>query len=172
MRRTQRPRTLQCSHQPTWVEANKQGVGFRASFVWCTVPNMWSAFLFLFSCAVVEEAPATVGVNRVVESGGAIRNCLRVATGIHEQGDRAGASDQVLHCYNQHFAPIEPTLREHNRRATLSLEYGFGLVAKSMTGRRSEPKVAAAMLADRVESVLSTIPTEVQTEDENGTNAP
>jgi len=107
---------------------------------------------------VVEEPAPVVGVNRVAESGGAIRNCLRVATGIHEQGDRAAASDQVLHCYNQHFAPMEPTLREHNRRATLSLEYGFGVVARSMTRRRSDPAVAASMLADRVESVLSTIP--------------
>ena len=159
-------------HQRTWVEANKQRVGFRASFVWCTVPTMWSAFLFLFACSMVEEVPATVGVNRVAESGGAIRNCLRVATGIHKQGDRAGASAQVMHCYNQHFAPLKPVLREHNRRATLSLEYGFGLVARSMTRRRSEPAVAAQMLADRVESVLATIPTEPQSEEENGVNAP
>ena len=121
---------------------------------------------------MVDEAPAPVGVNRVVESGGAIRNCLRVATGIHEQGDRSGASEQVLHCYNQHFAPLEPTLREHNRRATLSLEYGFGLVARSMTRRRSDPGVAATMLSDRVESVLSSIPTEPEIEDQKATKAP
>ena len=119
---------------------------------------MISAFLLLFACSTGGETPSTVGVERAVGSGAAIRNCLRVATGIHQQGDRARASDHVLSCYDQHFAPLEPTLREHNRRATLSLEYGFGLVANSMTRRRSEPGTAANMLADRVESVLETIP--------------
>jgi len=94
-----------------------------------------------------------------------------VATGIHEQGDRAGASEHVMDCYNQHFAPLEPTLRAHNRRATLSLEYGFGVVADSMTRRRSEPAVAANMLADRVESVLASIPTSPEIESATETEA-
>ena len=83
-----------------------------------------------------------------------------MASGIREQGDRERASAHVLNCYEQHFAPLEPTLREHNRRATLSLEFGFGLLARTMSQRRGEPTVAASMLADRVESVLDSIPTE------------
>ena len=119
---------------------------------------MISAFLLLSACNTGGDLPSTVGAERAVGSGAAIRNCLRVATGLHKQGDRSGASDHVLSCYDQHFAPLEPTLREHNRRATLSLEYGFGVVANSMTRRRGEPGNAANMLADRVESVLETIP--------------
>ena len=119
---------------------------------------MIRAFLLISACSLGGEEPSTVGVDRVVGSGAAIRNCLRVATGLHQQGDRSGASDHVRTCYNQHVAPLETTLREHNRRATLSLEYGFGVVANSMTRRRSEPGVVANMLADRVDSVLETIP--------------
>ena len=81
------------------------------------------------------------------------------------QGDRAAASDHVLSCYDQHFAPLESALRDHNRRATLSLEYGFGVVAHAMTRRRGDPGAAAVVLADRVESVLETLP-------KSPTNAP
>ena len=119
---------------------------------------MLRAFLLIVACSTGGEVPLEVGADRLVNAGGAIRNCLRVATGLHLQGDRAAASDHVLGCYSQHFAPLEPSLREHNRRATLSLEYGFGVVAHTMTRRRGDPGAAAVVLADRVESVLETLP--------------
>ena len=81
-----------------------------------------------------------------------------MATGLHVQGTRAAASEHVLSCYEKHFSPLEPALREHNRRATLSLEYGFGVVSHAMTRRRGDPGEAAVVLADRVESVLETLP--------------
>lgn len=120
---------------------------------------MLCAFLLIFACSIQEETPSEVGADRLVNSGGAIRNCLRVASGLHVQGDRSAASDHVLSCYEQHFAPLEPSLRAHNRRATLSLEYGFGVVSHAMTRRRGDPGAAAVVLADRVESVLETLPT-------------
>jgi hypothetical protein len=126
---------------------------------------MLSAFLLISACTLVPEPAPGVSVVRVSESGGAIRNCLRVASGLREQGDREGASAHVLTCYEQHFSPIEPTLREHNRRATLSLEFGFGLLARSMSQRRGEHVVAAGMLSDRVESVLASLPKESVSED-------
>ena len=119
---------------------------------------MLRAFLLILACSTSGESPAEVGNDRLVNSGGAIRNCLRVATGLHVQGDRVAASAHVLSCYNQHFTALEPSLRAHNRRATLSLEYGFGVVAHAMTRRRGVPGAAAVLLADRVESVLETLP--------------
>jgi len=121
---------------------------------------MLRAFLLISACTLVPEPAPEVSTDRVSESGGAIRNCLRVASGLREQGDREGASAHVLTCYEQHFSPIEPTLREHNRRATLSLEFGFGLLARTMSQRRGEHTPAAAMLSDRVESVLASLPKE------------
>ena len=120
---------------------------------------MLCAFLLIFACSTQEDSPPEVGTDRIVNSGGAIRNCLRVASGLHVQGDRAAAANHVLSCYEQHFAPLEPSLRAHNRRATLSLEYGFGVVSHAMTRRRGDPSEAAVVLADRVESVLETLPT-------------
>ena len=119
---------------------------------------MLRAFLLILACSTSGEPPPEVGAERLVNSGSAIRNCLRVASGLHVQGDRSAASDHVLSCYDQHFAPLEPALRDHNRRATLSLEYGFGVVAHAMTRRRGDPGAAAVVLADRVESVLETLP--------------
>jgi hypothetical protein len=170
--RAQNPHQCQCIHQRTAVEANNQQVGFRVSFVSCTVRLMLRAFLLISACMLVSEPAPTVSADRASESGGAIRNCLRVASGLREQGDREGASAHVLTCYEQHFVPIESTLREHNRRATLSLEFGFGLLARSMSQRRGEPMVAAGMLSDRVESVLASIPKEAKLDEKQKKTSP
>jgi hypothetical protein len=68
--------------------------------------------------------------------------------------------DAVLGCYRAHFEPIEPVMRSHARRATLSLEYGFGRVARTMAreGTAETAASVAEQLADRVEGVLETIP--------------
>jgi hypothetical protein len=133
---------------------------------------MVRAFLLISACTLVPEPAPVVSADRVSESGGAIRNCLRVASGLREQGDREASSAHVLACYEKHFTPLEPTLREHNRRATLSLEFGFGLLALSMSQRRGEHVVAAGMLSDRVESVLASIPKSAVSTDEEVKQTP
>ena len=94
---------------------------------------------------------------RAVASVEPIRNCLKVAGGLHTQEKLDGAVTQVETCYEEHFTPLEVLLREHNKRATLSLEYGFGALAVSMGRRNSEADAQADQLADRLEAVIDSI---------------
>jgi len=87
----------------------------------------------------------------------ALRNCLKVAGGLKKSGDAEAASQQVLSCYHKHFGPMEVVVRERNRRAALSLEYGFGHLAWQMTQKGGDVGQQAGQLADRVEAVLGSL---------------
>ncbi len=118
---------------------------------------MFWAFLIIVGCSELKPGDAPVTLVRAIASIGPIRNCLKVAGGLHSQGKLDGAVTQVYTCYEDHFTPLEVLLREHNSRATLSLEYGFGALAVSMGRRNSRADVQAGQLADRLEAVIDSI---------------
>ena len=110
------------------------------------------------------------GVEAVQAAATTLRHCLKVAGGLKTAGDAEAASAHVLACYRDHFVPIAPALRTQNRRAALSLEYGFGLLAHAMTERRSDTAIQAEQLADRVESVIASLPQDPAPASESGAN--
>jgi hypothetical protein len=118
--------------------------------------------LLLFLACDPAQPEAIVITEDVVHSAAAnVRSCLTKAGKLSQQGRQAAATEQVFGCYRAHFEPIEPVLRSHNRRATLSLEYGFGRAA-SAVGHANASATAAtvvAQLSDRVEGVLDALPT-------------
>jgi hypothetical protein len=118
---------------------------------------MFWAFLIIVGCSELESGDAPVTLVRAVASVGAIRNCLKVAGGLYSQDKRESAVTQVYTCYEEHFTPLEGLLREHNSRATMSLEYGFGALAVSMGQRNSRAEAQAEQLADRLEAVIDSI---------------
>ena len=118
---------------------------------------MFWAFLIIVGCSELEPEDAPVTLVRAIASVGPIRNCLKVAGGLYSQDKLEGAVTQVHTCYEEHFTPLEVLLREHNRRATLSLEYGFGALAVSMGKRNSGADAQAEQLADRLEAVIDSI---------------
>ena len=114
----------------------------------------------LFSCGL--GTPEVVPVSHVAmqNSVASIRTCLIQASETRIEGRQHEAQAQVMGCYRTHFEPLEPSLRALNPRATLSLEYGFGQLIGRMGHRGAEVDIAlsASQLADRVESVLDTMP--------------
>jgi hypothetical protein len=117
--------------------------------------------LLLLACDPAQPEAIVVTEDVVHLAAASVRSCLTEAGKLSQQGRRAAAKEQVFGCYRAHFEPIEPVLRSHNRRATLSLEYGFGRVA-SVVGRANSTEAAAtvvAQLSDRVEGVLDALPT-------------
>ena len=118
---------------------------------------MFWAFLIIVGCSGVEPGGAPVTLVRAVGSIGPIRNCLKVAGGLYSQDKLDVAVTQVNTCYEEHFTPLEALLREHNSRATLSLEYGFGTLAVSMGQPNSGADTQAEQLADRLEAVIDSI---------------
>lgn len=118
---------------------------------------MIRALVFMLGCngGLSSSEKADGGV--AIAAAPTLRNCLKIAGGLKDSGDGAAASAQVLSCYDDHFLPMLPIVRDQNRRAALSLEYGFGLLAHSMTQRRSDTTVRAEQLADRVDAVVASI---------------
>lgn len=112
------------------------------------------ALVIILACETVGSSPSAPALEPVASSGQAIRSCLGVAAGLRKKELRAEASTQVMLCYEQHFTPLEEELRQHNPKATLSLEYGFGVLARQMTLRHDDGIVMASQLADRVEAVI------------------
>jgi hypothetical protein len=112
------------------------------------------ALLLILACETVGLGPSTPVLESVASSGQAIRSCLGVAAGLRKKELRDQASKQVMLCYDQHFSPLEDELRLHNPKATLSLEYGFGVLARQMTLRHDDGVAMAGQLADRVEAVI------------------
>jgi hypothetical protein len=115
--------------------------------------------LLLIACSNLGSSVAPVPKSVVQDSGESVRSCLAAAVQFADPPERGRRA--IALCYRTYFEPLEPTLRAHNPRATLSLEYGFGKLAAELSSR-SEPQelaLGAAMLADRVESVLATLPT-------------
>jgi hypothetical protein len=127
---------------------------------------MIGAFWLILACGDgVSDRP---GVEAAQAAATTLRHCLKVAGGLKTAGDSETASAHVLACYQDHFVPIAPALRTQNRRAALSLEYGFGLLTHAMTERRSDTAVQAAQLADRVEAVIASLPQHPAPASENG----
>jgi len=118
---------------------------------------MFWAFLIIVGCSEIGSSDAPVTLVRAVASVEPIRNCLKVAGGLHSQDKYESATAQVHTCYEEHFTPLETLLREHNRRATLSLEYGFGTLAVSMSRPNTDADSKANQLADRLEAVIDSI---------------
>ena len=118
---------------------------------------MFWAFLIIVGCSVVVSGDAPATLVRAVASVEPIRNCLKVAGGLHTQNKLDAAVTKVHTCYEEHFTPLEELLRDHNRRATLSLEYGFGALAVSMGRSKSGADSQAEQLADRLEAVIDSI---------------
>jgi hypothetical protein len=124
---------------------------------------MICALFFLFACDRGLVSETEVEPKSAVAAAGTLRNCLKVASGLKDAGDRNAAAEHVLGCYEKHFAPMKPVLRAQNQKAALSLEYGFGLLAQEMRERRVDGGSQADQLSDRVEAVLASIQN-VQTE--------
>ena len=112
------------------------------------------ALLIILACETIGSAPSTPEASGVASTGQAIRSCLGVAAGLRKKELRDQASKQVMLCYEKHFSPLKEELRAHNPKATLSLEYGFGVLARQMTLRHDDGVAMASQLADRVESVI------------------
>lgn len=157
-----------CIHERTAVQRNHHAVGFRTSVLCATVALMMWALLILISCDAVQNDAEPVSPVQAAATADTLRNCLTIAGGLRTQNQRDAAVTQVYYCYDRHFAPMEPLLRERNERATMSLEYGFGVLAASMKKRRGDPVSEAVQLADRVEAVIDS----VQSSDERGSAAP
>jgi len=138
-------------------------MGFRLPVLCGTVWSMICALFFLFACEPDFSNEKDVGAEAAVAVAGTLRNCLKVASGLKQSGDGDTASKHVLMCYEQHFVPMEAVLRAQNRRAALSLEYGFGLLAREMKQSRGDIGQKANQLADRVEAVLATLQTSEST---------
>ena len=139
------------------VQANNHRQAFRTSVLCATVRDMFWAFMIIVGCSEVVSGDAPVTLVRAVASVQPIRNCLKVAGGLYVQEKRDAAVNQVHVCYEEHFSPLKPLLREHNRRATLSLEYGFGTLAVAMGRHKSGADAQAEQLADRLEAVVDSI---------------
>jgi len=144
-------------HQPTVVERNNQGMGFRAPVLCCTVAVMICALVLMLGCSeVLSEAPV-VDAEAAVAVKGTLRSCLKVAGGLKKTEGGEVAAQHVHSCYDKHFAPMKSVIRTQNSKAALSLEYGFGLLAHAMSDKRADTTVQASQLADRVDAVLSTL---------------
>jgi len=120
-----------------------------------------SPFLaIILACGSPAPEVEPVSQDVVQTAATTIRACLLQAAELRKQDRRTDARGQVLGCYRAHFEPLEPVLRAHNRRATLSLEYGFGRVASVMgqKGTIGSAQTIAEQLADRVEGVLDSLP--------------
>lgn len=115
------------------------------------------ALMIISACGVVEEPAESVSPVEAAATADTLRNCLTIAGGLRAQERNDAAVEQVYTCYDRHFAPMEPMLREKNRRATMSLEYGFGVLAVNMGKRRGDPIAEAVQLADRVEAVIDSV---------------
>ena len=120
---------------------------------------MICALFILISCDGVPSTGSEPAAGPAVALASApkLRNCLKVAGGLKTSGDGAAASEQVLACYEKHFAPMKAVVRERNERAALSLEYGFGRLARAMTVKGDDVGQQAEQLADRVEAVLASL---------------
>jgi hypothetical protein len=116
---------------------------------------MKCAFWFILACGPTDAKPQSVQRVQVVAT--TLRYCLRVAAGLKSKGDNAGAIAHVRACYQRHFVPMAPTLRARNPKATLSLEYGFGLLGHTMGKRQADSAALADQLADRVEAVVASL---------------
>ncbi len=134
-------------------------MGFLLPVLCGTVWSMICALVFLVACEPDFSNEREVGAEAAVAVAGTLRNCLKVASGLKQSGDGDTASKHVLMCYEKHFVPMETVLREQNRRAALSLEYGFGFLAREMKQSRGAIGQKAEQLADRVEAVLATLQT-------------
>lgn len=120
------------------------------------------ALTIISACGVVEEPAESVSPVEAAATADTLRNCLTIAGGLRAQDRNDAAVEQVYTCYDRHFAPMEPMLREKNRRATMSLEYGFGVLALNMSKRRGDPIAEAVQLADRVEAVIDSVQSDAQ----------
>ena len=118
---------------------------------------MFWALAIIVGCGTGSGTETEVSPQRAAATADTLRNCLKIAGGLHSQDKLDAAVDQVYGCYEGHFAPMEPLLRAQNRRATLSLEYGFGRLAVNMGKRRGDPAGEAEQLSDRVESVIASV---------------
>ncbi len=146
--------TQQPIHEPTPVEPYAHVEGFSYSESYGTVAPMKWALMIILGCETGGLGQKTDVSMRTSGSSETIRSCLDVAAGMQKKALKEDASKQVMVCYEQHFSPLKPTLRKHNPKATLSLEYGFGLLARQMTMRHDGGVAMAGQLADRVESVI------------------
>ena len=90
---------------------------------------MIRALVFMLGCSGGLSPSETADGGVAIAAAPTLRNCLKIAGGLKDSGDGAAASAQVLSCYDDHFLPMLPIVRDQNRRAALSLEYGFGLLA-------------------------------------------
>ena len=117
---------------------------------------VWALWI-IFSCDAVQNNAEPVSPVQAAATADTLRNCLTIAGGLRTQNQNDAAVTQVYYCYDRHFAPMEPMLREQNERATMSLEYGFGVLAASMKTQRGDPISEAVQLADRVEAVIDSV---------------
>ena len=115
------------------------------------------ALAILTGCAAVSEPEAEVSPVQAAATADTLRNCLTIAGGLRAQEEHDAAVRQVYTCYERHFAPMEGMLREQNNRATMSLEYGLGVLAVNMGKKRGDPIAEAIQLADRVEAVIDSV---------------
>ena len=143
-------------HERTAVQRNHHRVGFRTSVLCATVTVMIWALMIIFSCEAVQGSDPVSPVQAAANTD-TLRNCLTVAGGLRTQDQHDAAVKQVYYCYEKHFAPMEPMLRAQNEKATMSLEYGFGVLATNMNKRGGDPVSQAIQLADRVEAVIDSL---------------
>ena len=101
-----------CIHEGTVVQANNHRQAFRTSVLCATVRDMFWAFMIIVGCSEVVPGEAPVTLVRAVASVQPIRNCLKVAGGLYSQEKRDAAVNQVHVCYEEHFSPLKPLLRE------------------------------------------------------------
>lgn len=143
-------------HERTVVQRKHHKVGFRTSVLCATVSVMIWALMIIFGCDAVQGTDSVSPVQAAATTD-TLRNCLTVAGGLRTQDQQDAAVKQVYHCYEKHFAPMEPMLRAQNEKATMSLEYGFGVLATNMNKRGGDPVSEAIQLADRVEAVIDSV---------------
>ncbi len=130
---------------------------FRAPVLCGTVAIMICALVLMLGCSEVLNDVPEVGPEAAVAVKGTLRSCLKVAGGLKTAEGGDVAAQHVHTCYERHFAPMKPVIREQNSKAALSLEYGFGLLAHAMTDKRADTTLQATQLADRVDAVLATL---------------
>ncbi len=116
--------------------------------------------ILLMACGSGEDDVPVVTESAAQSTSALVRQCLDGAIKLREEGQADAASAAVMGCYVTHFEPMERPLRAHNRKATLSLEYEFGRVARHMgqSGTGQAANGMASRLADRLERVLATMP--------------
>lgn len=91
-----------------------------------------------------------------------IRRDLQAAQRLWSDQKRAEAAAAVRRTYQERFEPLEPALRAVDPQGTLSLEYDFGRLARTLSrpGKAAEVGVEVRALGDRLLAAQAGLPVE------------